>query len=112
MIGALAFPFRNVMRSISRSSALIPARSVWEAIRDREARSGSKRRTHGIGTKASDYQTMPLCRSCHHEQGRMDIALFEATFHINPYRVSFTILVEWHVIQMDRWREAEQRRIG
>lgn len=42
----------------------------------------------------------------------MDIALFEATFHINPYRVSFTILVEWHVIQMDRWREAEQRRIG
>lgn len=65
---------------------------------------------HGFGSKASDYQAMPLCRSCHRKQGRMDIATFEATFHVNPYLIAFTMLVAWHVIQMNRWHEVEQRR--
>lgn len=67
---------------------------------------------HSLGSKASDYQVIPLCRADHRKQGAMDSALFEERYHINPARISLELLSEWHEMQMEKWREAERRLVG
>ena len=38
---------------------------------------------HGMGQKASDYQTVPLCKACHRELHRSKRLTFEAKYGVD-----------------------------
>jgi hypothetical protein len=50
---------------------------------------------HALGSKASDYATINLCRAGHMRQHAIGWARFEEEYQINRYEIAFRTLEAW-----------------